>query len=92
MLPKLPLLSALFLAAGTLVPLSSSAATLSPARSVTVPGIEGPLTEKAQFEYDRYFDRCRWVRRRCAERWGWGTWEFRRCVARRGCGYYRRWY
>ena len=86
MLPKLPLLSALFLAAGTLVPLSSSAATLSPARSLAVAGIEGSLTEKAQWG-----DRCRWVRRRCAERWGWGTWEFRRCVARRGCGRYRRW-
>jgi hypothetical protein len=34
---------------------------------------------------DHYFDRCRWVRHKCAYRWGWGGWEFRRCLWWRGC-------
>lgn len=31
------------------------------------------------------FDGCRETRRECAERFGWGTWRFERCVDRRGC-------
>jgi len=46
---------------------------------------------RRHYDHDRYYDRCRWVRHRCADRYGWGTWEYRRCVAWRGCGrgYYR---
>jgi hypothetical protein len=29
--------------------------------------------------------RCRAWRHRCAERWGWGGWEYRRCLRRHGC-------
>src|SRR5215468_5335869 len=37
------------------------------------------------WRYDGYWRRCRRMRHECAERWGWGTWEFRRCVRRHGC-------
>lgn len=34
---------------------------------------------------DRRGDSCRHHRHRCADRWGWGNWEFRRCLRRHGC-------
>lgn len=33
----------------------------------------------------RRFRRCRGWRHECADRWGWGTWRFDRCMARHGC-------
>jgi hypothetical protein len=30
--------------------------------------------------------RCIAWRHECAERWGWGTWRWHRCLARHGCG------
>ena len=35
------------------------------------------------------FDRCRAWRRECAERWGWGSERWHRCVWRRGCHRHR---
>ena len=35
---------------------------------------------------DRSYDHCRWERHKCASRWGWGGWEYRRCLGWRGCG------
>lgn len=32
-----------------------------------------------------HFNRCSRVRRSCAYRFGWGTFQYRRCVIRRGC-------
>jgi len=29
--------------------------------------------------------RCWYWRNECAARWGWGTWRYRRCLARHGC-------
>jgi len=43
---------------------------------------EDSLVQLAQFPY------CRFVRRECAERWGWGTRRFYICIERRGCGAY----
>jgi hypothetical protein len=37
------------------------------------------------WRYDGYYYQCRTWRHRCAERWGWDGWEFRRCVRRHGC-------
>lgn len=31
------------------------------------------------------YGRCTRVRHRCADYWGWGTWEFYQCVRDRGC-------
>lgn len=33
----------------------------------------------------RHHNRCRAWHNECADRWGWGTWRFRRCVIRHGC-------
>jgi hypothetical protein len=35
-------------------------------------------------EHDGY-GYCQRSRHECAERWGWGGWDFRRCVERHGC-------
>lgn len=39
---------------------------------------------------DRYhrrkFSRCSYWRAECADRWGWGTWRFHRCLIRHACG------
>lgn len=32
-----------------------------------------------------HFNRCRVARHVCADRFGWSTWRFHRCVANRGC-------
>lgn len=45
--------------------------------------LEKPLLKKVQWGY------CHRWRRRCARRWGWGTWRFRRCLRRHGCGWGR---
>ncbi len=36
------------------------------------------------FRHHRW-NRCRAWRHECADRWGWGTWRFQRCLARHGC-------
>lgn len=33
----------------------------------------------------RRYGYCRAWRHECADRWGWGTWRFQRCLARHGC-------
>ena len=33
----------------------------------------------------RHWNRCRSWRHECADRWGWGSWRFNRCLARHGC-------
>jgi len=30
-------------------------------------------------------DHCRHTRHKCGERYGWGNWEFRHCMRRKGC-------
>lgn len=54
---------------------NASAITVGPHTSAA----EGSLVQLAQYPY------CRFVRRECAERWGWGTRRFYWCVERRGC-------
>jgi hypothetical protein len=64
------------------------AAAASPASAVTVgphsvaPVAEDSLVQLAQFPH------CRFVRRDCAARYGWGSRRFYWCVERRGCGNY----
>ena len=56
----------------------ASAVTIGPhTRAVSA---EDSLMQLAQFPY------CRFVRRECAERWGWGSRRFYWCLERRGCG------
>ncbi len=77
-----------------LAPHLASAATVAP--QTISPGIEAADVHKAQwgddwryrrrYDYDdRYYDRCHAWRRECARRWGWGGWEFRRCLRCHGC-------
>lgn len=35
--------------------------------------------------YPYYYGSCTRVRYNCADYWGWGTWEFYRCIRSRGC-------
>lgn len=37
------------------------------------------------YRYRTHFNSCRLTRANCADRWGWGTWRFRRCVRNHGC-------
>jgi len=79
MIRKLSLAAGLVLAAATLAPIGASAAM---APQSPIPGTittDGSLVEKAQWSY------CGRWRRECAERWGWRTPGFFRCMGRHGC-------
>jgi hypothetical protein len=65
--------------------LLASSAMAAPQLSGSPPGA-GPLAEPAQF-WD--LNRCRGWRRECAERWGWRTDRWHRCLARHGCERHR---
>jgi hypothetical protein len=43
---------------------------------------------RQRYEYGRfgYYSRCHYWRQECARRWGWGGWEYRRCLRDHGCG------
>jgi len=56
------------------LPISSQAGGLGAAAA------EGGLVGQVQWRY------CRVVREDCAAAWGWRTWRYFRCTARRGCG------
>ena len=36
------------------------------------------------YGYRRY-NSCHFWRNECGDRWGWGTWRYRRCVRNHGC-------
>jgi hypothetical protein len=56
------------------LPISSQAGALGAAAA------EVGLVGQVQWRY------CRVVREDCAAAWGWRTWRYFRCTARRGCG------
>ncbi len=74
------LLAALLLAGATVTAGPVSAAGLPQSRMPGVIAGDG-LLEPVQWGWRR----CRYWRRECAERWGWGGWRFRRCLWRHGC-------
>jgi hypothetical protein len=74
--------ASIMLAAALLLP--ASVATAGPAPALDRP--TASLIEKAQFWDVR---RCRAWRRECADRWGWRTERFHRCLARHGCERHR---
>ena len=80
---KLSLLSGL-VAAAVLMPSSQSAAGQLPFSRMPADG--QPLVQQAQF-WD--IGRCRAWRRECAERWGWRSARWHRCLARHGCERHR---
>ena len=81
MLRRLTILSGLAVAAA-LAPSPVSAGSQSP-----FGGPQSPAAVQQMQWWD--FDRCRGWRRECAERWGWRTERWHRCLARHGCGRYR---
>jgi hypothetical protein len=90
---NIPFLAGLALVTIALTPMSASAAptaTYAPLISATSPvqtvQYSGDRYRNRGWRYDGYYDHCRAWRHRCAERWGWGGWEFRRCLWRHGCG------
>jgi hypothetical protein len=100
MLGKMSLLGGALAAVALLAPGASSAAaptTVAPSIEVTLvqpaqwwrwrrdDDDRDRYWRYRDWRYDGYGRRCRYVRHECAERWGWGTWEYRRCVRRHGC-------
>jgi hypothetical protein len=77
---KLSIAAGILMMAAALAP---SGATATPAmpqtRIVGVAADAGSLVQKAQF------GRCRFWHRECADRWGWRTRGFYRCLWRHGC-------
>ncbi|MET0192004.1 MAG: glycosyl hydrolase family 5 [Hyphomicrobiaceae bacterium] len=62
-----------------LAPHATSAATLSPQSTLRTTDAHESLVQKTQYRY------CRRWRHECAERWGWRTPRYFRCLARHGC-------
>lgn len=63
-----------------LAPQTASAVTIGPHTKIPpVVAGEDSLVQQVQLGY------CRHVRRQCAWDWGWGTPNFYRCLANRGC-------
>jgi hypothetical protein len=58
----------------------------SPSALATQAPAPAPILEQVQF-WD--IGRCRAWRRECADRWGWRTDRWRRCLARHGCERHR---
>ena len=65
--------------AGALAPSALSAASLSPQSSLRTTEAQGALVQQTQWNY------CRRWRNECADRHGWRTRGYFRCVARHGC-------
>ena len=64
---------------------SASGAIAAPAGLTLLPNLEAqPLAQQVDYR-GRYVNHCvRW-RHECRERWGLGTWRFRRCMSIHGC-------
>jgi hypothetical protein len=58
-----------------------SAAPLGP--QTPTPAVENGLVEQVQWWGHRH---CRYWRHECANRWGWGTRRYYRCLWRHDCG------
>jgi hypothetical protein len=65
--------------AAAVAPHATSAASLTPQSTLRVTEAEGSLVQKTQWNY------CRRWRHECADRWGWRTRNYFRCLARHGC-------
>lgn len=77
MLKQMTLAAGLLTLGALAVPQMSLAASFSP-----VPGIAGGDTSVVETVQ---YGRCRAWHHECAQRWGWGGWRYRRCLARHAC-------
>jgi hypothetical protein len=80
----------------TFVVLSGLAAAAALAPSAVIAGAASPLAtqmppQATALQHVQFWDvgRCRSWRRECAERWGWRTDRWYRCLARHGCERHR---
>ena len=83
MLRTIVALSGLAVAA-MIAPSAVIAGAASPSTTLLAP--QAPVVEQAQF-WD--IGRCRAWRRECADRWGWRSERWYRCLARHGCERHR---
>jgi hypothetical protein len=79
MVRKLVMAGSLLAISIALGPQTASAVTVGPHSKAPAITTDDSLVQTVQFGY------CRYVRRECAERWGWGTRRFYICLERRGC-------
>ena len=84
------IVAATIAAGAALVPQMASAAALPAAGAHQSAMPESSmLQEVGRRHWNRHhrphFNRCRVARHVCADRFGWGSWRFHRCVANRGC-------
>jgi hypothetical protein len=82
MFHKLAVAAGLITAAALCAPAAVSAGAQLPAAGPAA----DPMVQHAQF-WD--IGRCRAWRRECADRWGWRTSRYHRCLARHGCHRHR---
>ena len=81
MMVRLALAAGLVAGMITFAPHPTSAAPLGTQAGVLpAAAAEGTLVEQVQ-----WWPRCRYWRRVCAARWGWGTPRFAVCMARHAC-------
>ncbi len=73
------------LAATAAVGLTMALSAAAQAAPLTLLGTSAAQHQSLAVQVD-YRDRCVNVRHECAERWGWGSWRFRRCVRLHRCG------
>jgi hypothetical protein len=78
MFTKLTLAAGVVAMAAAFAPVGATAAPAMPQSRIVDVGT-GSLVQKAQY------GRCRFWHRECADRWGWRTHGYFRCLARHGC-------
>jgi hypothetical protein len=77
---KTLLLAGALIVGALIAPLPSQANVIAPVK-VPQPVAADSLVQQVH----RGGPRCWYWRNECAARWGWGTWRFRRCLARHSC-------
>ena len=81
--------------AGALFALSAAAALTPASAAPVMPNMShASAADMTKVHWTGYWHKHRWGggfgycrawRHECADRWGWGTWQFRRCLRRHGC-------
>jgi hypothetical protein len=86
--------AAAILAGAAFIPQTASAAALPAATGPQQAASENPLLQQVGHRHrhfhhhhfrPRVVGRCWKWRNLCGDRWGWGTWQQRRCLRRHGC-------
>ncbi len=70
-------------AVASLLVVAGTLATAAPV-AVALPKLD-PLVTEHGVEPAQYRNYCARWRHACANRWGWSTWRYRRCITAHGC-------